>query len=119
MTAPAPVLGAHVDQTDPVAEAVARGAGLAQFFLGDPQGYRGPEVRYAGGPAALREAADDPATGFDNWRKAVQATDLGAGRVAPGLLTAVVTAAAAPVVIETPGGVAEHSADLDLLRGRG
>ena len=104
-----------------------------QFFLGDPQGYKGPEIRYAGGAERLRadaEAAgvdlyvhapyivnvattnnriripsrkllqqhvdaaaaigakglivhgghvnkdDDPAKGFDNWRKAVEATDL-------------------------------------------
>ena len=126
-------IGAHVDQTDPVAEAKARGADLVQFFLGDPQGYKGPEIRYAGGADALREDAeaagvdlyvhapyivnvattnnriripsrkllqqhvdaaasigakglivhgghvnkdDDPEKGFDNWRKAVEATDL-------------------------------------------
>jgi deoxyribonuclease-4 len=126
-------IGAHVPQHDPVAEAQARGADLVQFFLGDPQGYQGPEVEYAGGPEALRAAAeeagvdlyvhapyivnvattnnriripsrkllqqhvdaaaaigakglvvhgghvgkaDDPAKGFDNWRKAVEATDL-------------------------------------------
>src|SRR4051794_26087552 len=126
-------IGAHVAQDDPIAEAKSRGTTLVQFFLGDPQGYRGPEVRYAGGAEALRadaEAAgidlyvhapyivnvattnnriripsrkllqqhvdaaaeigakglivhgghvnkdDDPAIGFDNWRKAVEATDL-------------------------------------------
>ena len=126
-------IGAHVPQTDPVAEALARGADLVQFFLGDPQGYQGPEVAYVGGAEALRAAAeaagvdlyvhapyivnvattnnriripsrkllqqhvdaaaalgakglivhgghvneaDDPAQGFDNWRKAVAATDL-------------------------------------------
>lgn len=126
-------IGAHVEQTDPIAEAKARGTTLVQFFLGDPQGYKGPEIRYAGGAAALKadaEAAgidlyvhapyivnvattnnriripsrkllqqhldaaaeigakglivhgghvnseDDPAKGFDNWRKAVEATDL-------------------------------------------
>jgi deoxyribonuclease-4 len=51
-------IGAHVDQTDPVAEALARDADLVQFFLGDPQGYKGPEIRYAGGADALREAAE-------------------------------------------------------------
>lgn len=51
-------IGAHVDQEDPVAEARARGAAVAQFFLGDPQSYRGPQVRYAGGAAALRAAAE-------------------------------------------------------------
>ena len=126
-------IGAHVDQTDPIAEATARGTTLVQFFLGDPQGYKGPEIRYAGGAAGLRADAaaagidlyvhapyivnvattnnriripsrkllqqhmdaaaeigakglivhgghvgndDDPAKGFDNWRKAVEATDL-------------------------------------------
>ncbi len=126
-------IGAHVDQTDPIAEAQARQTTLVQFFLGDPQGYKGPEIRYAGGAAALRQdaesagidlyvhapyivnvattnnriripsrkllqqhmdaaaeigakglivhgghvnKADDPATGFDNWRKAIEATDL-------------------------------------------
>ena len=126
-------IGAHVDQTDPIAEAQARETDLVQFFLGDPQSYKGPQVRYDGGADALRTAAasagvdlyvhapyminvattnnriripsrkllqqhvdaaaeigakglivhgghvtdeDDPAKGFDNWRKAVEATDL-------------------------------------------
>lgn len=130
-------IGAHVEQTDPLAEAQARETSLVQFFLGDPQGYKGPEIRYAGGAAALREAAesagidlyvhapyivnvattnnriripsrkllqqhmdaaaeigakglivhgghvekakDDPTViekGFDNWRKAIEATDI-------------------------------------------
>ncbi|MDP3893238.1 deoxyribonuclease IV [Nocardioides sp.] len=126
-------IGAHVDQTDPIAEATARGASLVQFFLGDPQGYKGPEIRFAGGAEGLRadaeaagvdlyvhapyiinvattnnriripsrkllqkhvdaaaeigakglivhgghvNKADDPETGFDNWRKAIEATDL-------------------------------------------
>ena len=56
---PAPRLGAHVDQVDPVAEAVARNAQLSQFFLGDPQGWKGPKVEYAGGAAALRSAAEE------------------------------------------------------------
>jgi deoxyribonuclease-4 len=56
-------IGAHVDQTDPLAEATARGADLVQFFLGDPQGYKGPEFAYAGGPEALR--ADAEAAGVD------------------------------------------------------
>jgi deoxyribonuclease-4 len=126
-------IGAHVDQTDPVQAALDRGASLSQFFLGDPQGYDGPEFRYAGGAEGLRadaEAAgidlyvhapylinvattnnriripsrkllqkfvdaatsigakglivhgghvnksDDPEKGFDNWRKAIEATNL-------------------------------------------
>ncbi len=38
-------------------EAIARGADLAQFFLGDPQGWKGPKIEYAGGAVALRAAA--------------------------------------------------------------
>ncbi|MFC7597069.1 deoxyribonuclease IV [Terrabacter sp. GCM10028922] len=51
-------IGAHVDQEDPIAEARARGASLSQFFLGDPQSYKGPVVRYAGGAEALRADAE-------------------------------------------------------------
>ncbi|WP_237690296.1 deoxyribonuclease IV [Nocardioides panacisoli] len=126
-------IGAHVDQTDPVAEAQARDTSLVQFFLGDPQSYRGPEVTYDGGAAALRTAAeaagvdlyvhapyrinvaslnnkiripsrkllqqhmdaaaeigakglivhgghvtkdDAPEKGYDNWRKAIESTDI-------------------------------------------
>ena len=50
-------IGAHVSQTDPIAEAIARGADAVQFFLGDPQSYKGPVVEFAGGPAALKAAA--------------------------------------------------------------
>jgi deoxyribonuclease-4 len=56
-------IGAHVAQDDPLAEATARGTKVVQFFLGDPQGYKGPEVRYAGGAAGLR--ADAEAAGID------------------------------------------------------
>jgi deoxyribonuclease-4 len=41
----APAIGAHVDPTDPLAEATARGADLVQFFLGDPQGWKKPAPR--------------------------------------------------------------------------
>ncbi|GEP40481.1 deoxyribonuclease IV [Nocardioides psychrotolerans] len=133
-TASSPLaIGAHVDQTDPLAEARARQAPLVQFFLGDPQGYQGPEFAYAGGAEGLKadaeaagidlyvhapyiinvattnnriripsrkllqqhvdaaasigakglivhgghvNKADDPEKGFDNWRKAIEATDL-------------------------------------------
>ncbi len=268
MAAPTPttLLGAHVDQEDPVAEAQARKANLAQFFLGDPQGWKGPKVAYAGGAQALRSAAeqagialyvhapyvlnvattnnriripsrkllqqhldvaaevgarglivhgghvlakDDPEVGFDNWRKCIERVDmkvpllientaggdhamarrfdrlarvwdaigttehgadvgfcldtchahaagedladvvdraraitgridlvhandsrdeagsgadrhtnLGAGSIDPELLAGVVRAAAAPVVVETPGGVEGQAADLDWLRDR-
>src|SRR5215218_1414277 len=122
-------IGGHGDQLDPIAEAKARQATLAQFFLGDPQAWKGPEVAYEGGAAALKSAAeaagitlyvhapyvlnvattnnriripsrkflqqyldaaaevgaaalivhgghlgknDDPAIGFDNWRKCIE-----------------------------------------------
>ena len=126
-------VGGHGDQVDPIAEAAARGATLAQFFLGDPQAWKGPEIRYAGGAAALKAAAqqadltlyvhapyvlnvattnnriripsrkflqqyldaaaevgatgvivhgghvlknDDPAIGFDNWRKCIDGLEM-------------------------------------------
>jgi deoxyribonuclease IV len=126
-------VGGHGDQVDPIAEAAARGATLAQFFLGDPQAWKGPEIRYAGGAAALKAAAqeagitlyvhapyvlnvattnnriripsrkflqqyldaaaevgaagvivhgghvlkdDDPAIGFDNWRKCIERLEM-------------------------------------------
>jgi deoxyribonuclease-4 len=52
-------IGGHGEQADPIAEAKARGADLAQFFLGDPQGWKGPEFAYASGPTALKQAAED------------------------------------------------------------
>jgi deoxyribonuclease IV len=55
-------IGGHVDQADPVAEAAARGAALSQFFLGDPQSYKGPVVQYEGGAAALKAAAEAAGT---------------------------------------------------------
>lgn len=261
-----PEIGAHIDQRDPVAEAQARGIGLVQFFLGDPQGYRGPAFAYPGGAEALRaageaagvgfyvhapylvnvattnnriripsrkllqqhidgaaaigarglivhgghlNAGDEPERGFGNWRKAVEATtlrvpllientaggdhamtrhleriarvweavagadgaedvgfcldtchawaggidlahvvddvraitgridlvhcndsrddagtgadrhaNLGQGRIDPDLLASVVRDAAAPVILETPGGAAEHVADIAWLRER-
>jgi len=59
-----PGLGAHVEQTDPIAEARARRAPHVQFFLGDPQSYRGPEIRYAGGPDGLRADAETAGVGL-------------------------------------------------------
>ncbi|WP_412541165.1 deoxyribonuclease IV [Longispora sp. K20-0274] len=38
-------IGAHVDATDPLAEAKARGADVIQFFLADPQGWKAPKPR--------------------------------------------------------------------------
>ena len=45
-------IGAHVEQTDPIAEAKARNAPLVQFFLGNPQSYKGPVLSYEGGADA-------------------------------------------------------------------
>ncbi len=255
-------IGAHVDQTDPLAEAVARKADLVQFFLGDPQGWKAPVVAYAGGAAGLRAdasaagtrlyvhapyvlnvattnnriripsrkllqqhvdaaaeigaaglivhgghvlAADDPALGYDNWRKTFERMDckvpvlientaggdhamarrldaiarlwdaldgydvgfcldtchawaggidlptavervraitgridlvhandskddfdsgrdrhdnFGSGSIDPDELTAVVAAAGAPVVCETPGGLEGQASDIEFLRAR-
>ncbi len=52
-------VGAHVDQTDPIAAAQAVGADAVQIFLGDPQSYKGPVVAYEGGAPALKAAAQE------------------------------------------------------------
>lgn len=51
-------IGAHVGQGDPITEATARDTDLVQFFIGDPQGWKAPQVSYEGGAAALRAAAE-------------------------------------------------------------
>jgi deoxyribonuclease IV len=253
-------IGAHVDPSDPLAEAAARGAEVVQFFLTDPQAWLDPQPRadadalrdspldvfvhapyrinvattnnriripsrklllsHAAGAKALGarglivhgghvNAGDDLAIGLDNWRKTfayaaeqggfdtpvlientaggdnacarrldalarlwdvvgefdvgfcldtchahaggedlvdivdrvkaitgridlVHANDskdefdsgrdrhdnLGAGRIDPDLVVAVIRAAGAPVVVETPGGAAGQIADIALLRER-
>lgn len=50
--------GAHVDSADPVAAAVELGASASQFFLGDPQGWKGPKVAHPAGAEALRADAE-------------------------------------------------------------
>ena len=52
-------IGAHLHDGDPLAEALALGADAVQFFLGDPQGWKGPKIAYAGGAPALRAAAEE------------------------------------------------------------
>jgi deoxyribonuclease-4 len=47
-------IGVHIDQADPLAEATARGADAVQFFLGDPQGWKGPVI--PGDPAELKSS---------------------------------------------------------------
>jgi deoxyribonuclease-4 len=54
-------IGAHVDQADPITGATARGAAVVQFFLGDPQGYKGPVL--PGEPQQIR--AEARAAGLD------------------------------------------------------
>jgi deoxyribonuclease-4 len=44
--------------------------------------------------------------------------NLGKGQIDLDTLVGIVQAAGAPVVCETPGGVAEHQADIELLRSR-
>ena len=56
-------IGAHVEQTDPIAEAKARNVPLVQFFLGNPQSYKGPVLSYEAGAEALK--ADAEAAGVD------------------------------------------------------
>lgn len=55
----ATAVGAHVDQSDPITAAAAIGADAVQIFLGDPQSWKAPEVRYPGGAEALKRAATD------------------------------------------------------------
>jgi deoxyribonuclease IV len=47
-------IGVHIDGEDPLGQAVSRGADAVQFFLGDPQGWKGPVI--PGDPAEVREA---------------------------------------------------------------
>src|SRR3984893_4843280 len=48
-------IGAHFHVDNPLNEAIARGADAAQFFLGDPQGWKGPVIP-GGDPSAIRDA---------------------------------------------------------------
>jgi deoxyribonuclease-4 len=50
-----PPIGAHFHIDNPLAEATALGADAAQFFLGDPQGWKGPVI--PGGDATAIRAA--------------------------------------------------------------
>jgi deoxyribonuclease-4 len=55
-------IGGHFHSDNPLEDAVACGARVAQFFLGDPQGWKGPVIP-GGDPAAL--AAAYAAAGVD------------------------------------------------------
>jgi deoxyribonuclease-4 len=59
---------------------------------------------------------NDAKDGFGTGRDRHE--NLGKGQIDPDLLVGVVQAAGAPVICETPGGVAEHRADIALLRSR-
>src|ERR1700758_1774531 len=48
-------IGGHFHSDNPLADAVACEARLAQFFLGDPQGWKGPVIP-GGDPGAVRDA---------------------------------------------------------------
>jgi deoxyribonuclease IV len=48
-------IGGHFHSDDPLAEAAGCDARLAQFFLGDPQGWKGPVIP-GGDPGAVRDA---------------------------------------------------------------
>jgi deoxyribonuclease IV len=50
-----PRIGAHFHVDNPLAEATALGADAVQFFLGDPQGWKGPVIP-GGDPEAVRSA---------------------------------------------------------------
>jgi deoxyribonuclease-4 len=48
-------IGGHFHSDNPLEDAVSCGARVAQFFLGDPQGWKGPVIP-GGDPGALRAA---------------------------------------------------------------
>ena len=54
-------IGAHLHEGDPLEQALALGADVVQFFLGDPQGWKAPV--FPGEPAEIRAAFAD--TGVD------------------------------------------------------
>lgn len=56
--------GAHVDSTDPLAEAAALGIDVVQIFLGDPQSWRKPVTLVDGGAPALKAAAEAAGVGI-------------------------------------------------------
>jgi deoxyribonuclease-4 len=56
-----PRIGAHVDSADPLTAAAERDAEVVQFFLGDPQSWKGPVL--PADPAAFRQRAE--AAGVD------------------------------------------------------
>jgi deoxyribonuclease-4 len=68
-------IGAHVDQHDAVAQSLDMGAAQAQIFLGDPQGWKGPQFTF---PLASGPGSDDatPEARARALRDAARAADL-------------------------------------------
>jgi deoxyribonuclease IV len=60
--------------------------------------------------------ANDSRDSFDSGRD--RHDNIGHGQIDPDLIVAVIRAAGAPVVVETPGGAAGQRADIEFLRGR-
>jgi deoxyribonuclease IV len=60
--------------------------------------------------------ANDSKDDFDSGRD--RHDNLGSGKIDPELVVAIVRAAGAPVIVETPGGADGQSADIALLRER-
>lgn len=58
------MLGSHVEPDDPITGAVARSAGIAQIFLGDPQSWRAPQTLWPGGAADLAMRSEEAGTGL-------------------------------------------------------
>lgn len=56
--------GGHVRRDNPIVESAARGADIAQIFLGDPQSWKKPTSDYDGGAAALRADAEEAGIGL-------------------------------------------------------
>jgi deoxyribonuclease-4 len=54
-------IGAHLHDGDPLPEALAMGADVVQFFLGDPQGWKAPVL--PGDPAEVRASFDAAGVG--------------------------------------------------------
>ena len=50
-------IGAHLHEGDPLEQALALGADVVQFFLGDPQGWKAPV--FPGEPAEIRASFAD------------------------------------------------------------
>jgi deoxyribonuclease-4 len=55
------VIGAHLHDGDPLKEALAMGADVVQFFLGDPQGWKAPV--FPGEPAEIQASFDAAGVG--------------------------------------------------------